>query len=116
MKYLSSNRGIFTTVLLIESLPETYDLLVKTLSLVKEGLKKLGYVCSVEEHSYVCGSPDTLVKILPQPYGAEARMFEARYFLVKVSVDTLIPEKLVLINDLITSLLREAGLRYRRVD
>jgi len=111
-----SSRLVFTTALLIESLPETYEVLVRVLSLVKENLKKLGYACSIEEHSYVCGSPDTLVKVLPQPYGVEARMLEARHFIVKVSVDSLIPEKLVLVNDLITSLLRDAGLKYRRIE
>ncbi|MEM1687538.1 MAG: hypothetical protein QXN43_02380 [Zestosphaera sp.] len=115
MKYLSS-RVFFTTALLVESLPETYEVLIRVLSLVKENLKKLGYVCSIEEHSYVCGSSDTLIKILPQLYGVEARMIESRHFIVKVSIDSLIPEKIVLINDLITSLLREAGLKYRRVE
>lgn len=113
---MSSRVFFFTTTLLVESLPENYEMLVRVLSLVKENLKKLGYVCSIEEHSYVCGSPDTMVKILPQPYGVEARMPEARYFIVKVSIDSLSPEKLVLVNDLISSLLREAGIRYRRVE
>ncbi len=113
---MSDPAFLFTTALLVETLPENYEVLVRVLSSLKENLRKLGYVCSVEEHSYVCGSSDTLIKILPQPHGVEARVIEARYFVVKVSVDSLIPEKLVLVNDLIASLLREAGLKYRRVE
>lgn len=115
MRYLSSCR-LFTTALLVESLPETYEVLVRVLSLIKENLKKMGYVCSIEEHSYVCGSSDTLIKILPQPYSIEARVLESRHFIVKVSISSLIPEKLVLVNDLVASLLRETGLKYRRIE
>lgn len=107
---------VFTTALLIESLPETYEVLIKVLSLVKENLKKLGYVCSIEEHSYVCGSSDTLIKVLPYSHSVGGGVFEARHFIVKVSIDSLIPEKLISINDLIVSLLKEVGLRYRRVE
>ncbi|MEO3993394.1 MAG: hypothetical protein QN229_03675 [Desulfurococcaceae archaeon TW002] len=113
---MSNPTPSFTTALLIETLPENYEVLVKVLSLVKENLRRLKYFCSIEEHSYVCGSSDTLIKILPQPYGVEARMPEARYFVVKVSINSLIPEKLVLVNDLIASLLKEAGLKYRRIE
>lgn len=113
---MSSRAFLFTTALLVESLPENYEALVRVLSLVKENLKKLQYVCSVEEHSYVCGSSDTMVKILPQPHGIEARVPESRYFVVKVSIDSISPGNLVLINDLISSLLREAGIRYRRIE
>lgn len=111
-----SDRQPFTTVLLLESSPDTYELLVKTLARLKEELAGLGYACSVEEHSYLCSSSDTLIKISPLPHTIESRMVEAHRFAVKVVMASLDPRKLVQLNDLVATNARSSGLRYRRVE
>ncbi|MEM0038442.1 MAG: hypothetical protein QXS42_05410 [Zestosphaera sp.] len=111
-----SDLKAFSTTLLLESSPDTYELLVKTLAKLKEDLLRLGYTCSVEEHSYLCSSPDTLVKIFPLPHTVETRMIEAHRFTIKVVLTSLDPRKLVQLNDLVATNVRGSGLRYRRTD
>lgn len=106
----------FTTALLIESSPDTYELLVKTLAKLKEELARLGYVCSAEEHSYLCSASDTLIKIFPLTHAAEPRVVEAHRFAIRVAMASLDPKKLVQLNDLVATNVRSSGLRYRRIE
>lgn len=112
-----SSPCLFTTSLIVESSPETYELLTRTLTKLKENLTRLKYVCSVEEHSYICSSSETLVKIFPLPHGLEPRVVgEAYQLTIKVVITSVKPGELVQVNDLVAAVIKGTGLRYRRVD
>ncbi len=108
--------NIFETTLLVEALHSELENIFKAIENIKNILAtNLSYTCSGEEHTYVCGSSKSLVKVLPAEIKSGTTIPYQQALLI-IKIQSTDPVELVRLSDLISSEFKGVGIRYRRIE
>ncbi len=107
---------IFTTDLIISANIDELSRVLNMFKRFKDELeKRFDFICSPEDHEYICGGNEVLVKVLPLKEDVAATSMGKRLYEVAIiRIEASHPEALVKINALLYNLLKEEGIKYRR--
>ncbi|MCD6323757.1 MAG: hypothetical protein J7L55_01445 [Desulfurococcales archaeon] len=91
--------------------------LVRALSKLKHVLEdELGFKCSSQEHSFICGVEDTLIKVVPvSPKNLLSTSMGGASNVASLRISSTIAKNIVELDDVVVKVLRDENLRYRRV-
>lgn len=108
--------NVFETTLQVEALPSELENILKAVENIKNILiTNLSSSCSSEEHTYVCGTSKSLVKVLPAEIKSGTTIPYQQPLLI-IRIQSTDPVELVRLTDLISSEFKSAGIRYRRIE
>ncbi len=107
----------FSTVITLAATPTEMQNLIKALSRFKSFLtKELGFECTSHEHSYVCGSEHTLVKVIPAyPKEGVGRSLSGFGDVASVIISSLKPREVVKLDEVLRDVLMDEGVTGRRI-